>query len=618
MGKSNRIRANRAAGKAKTLNVKKQKKGMPSWAMTLITLVVAAAILLSVAFSLLAANGVFNRMRTSMSSENYKVNTNMMSYYFYNQYQSFYNNYSSYIDYFSLNSELSLKEQPFGGDGSSTYYDTMLLGEFSGTWFDYFMDQTVKSVKTVLIYCEEADVRGITLNEDEMKQIDDSIASIAASASSSGYTMTAYLTYMYGPGVKETDVRKAMEYSALASKCMNAITEELSAAISADRINAEYAANVLDYNMIDYITYSFEVDYDTIAKDVLGSDYTDTELKEKEADVLAKYREAVTEAQVKADALKAITDPTEFTKYLLNHAATENFDDIYATQTVADADKPSDDDFNAIKTAMINKIVEEVMGDVTDASDAATKGEENATAYEKTVTNTYADILNTVKDKVFTAVSTAKDEAVMKKMTYVSETDAFSVWAFAAERAANDTNLITEGDIAEKAADAELSNSKGYSYFNVYMLTATQAPNKEPTRNVAYILFDSEAAATAAIADLQAKGALTHDIFEEYAESADAVGHTHLENYTEGLLGSTVFDEWLFKDTTVVGTLTATPLKIEEGSFAVALYYGEGEENWYVSAKDNLLSDDYGAYYTELEAKFPVTVKENALKKVEA
>ena len=61
MGKSNRIRAKQANEKAavKALGTKKKSQGMPSWLMTLITLVITFAFLFSIVFSLLTANGVF-------------------------------------------------------------------------------------------------------------------------------------------------------------------------------------------------------------------------------------------------------------------------------------------------------------------------------------------------------------------------------------------------------------------------------------------------------------------------------------------------------------------------------------------------------------------------------
>jgi hypothetical protein len=138
--------------------------------------VITVAILASLAFSLLSSSGVFGRMRAAVKSDNYTVNQNMMSYFFYVTYQNFQTNQKSYMDYFSLDTSKSLKDQPFGGDPadtSKTYYDTYMLGSFEGTWFDYFMEQTKNEVSSMLVYLEEADARGITLSDEEIDEIEE-------------------------------------------------------------------------------------------------------------------------------------------------------------------------------------------------------------------------------------------------------------------------------------------------------------------------------------------------------------------------------------------------------------------------------------------------------------
>ena len=111
MGKSNRIRVTRANERVQTIGVKR-KKEMPSWAVSLIAIILTVAIVAGVAVSLMSANGVFNRMTTTVSSKHYTVNANMMSYYFKLQYENFYNSYGSYFSSM-LDTSKSLKEQNY-------------------------------------------------------------------------------------------------------------------------------------------------------------------------------------------------------------------------------------------------------------------------------------------------------------------------------------------------------------------------------------------------------------------------------------------------------------------------------------------------------------------------
>ncbi len=632
MGKSNRIRASRASVQARALGTPKKKKGMPSWLMTLITLVVTVAILLSVALSLLAANGVFNRIRTSVSSDNFRVNTNMMSYYFYNEYQSFTSDYSSYLNYgyFSLDTSASLKDQPFGGAKgtdatSSSYMDANLVTDITNeedlpeTWFDYFMHRTVKTVSSMLLYCEEAHARNLELDKDELATIDANIDALSAAASGYGYTLNSYIAAMYGPGVSASDIRKAMEYSSLATKCMNALSEDLEAAITADRVNTAYNADKKSFNVVDYSAYIVTVNYEDIVIEILGEDYESIPDDKKET-ILRAYRDKITLHEGRTDKLKEVTSAEEFEKLVLEYAAEDAVENLYANQSIADNIKPSDEDITAIKTAMKAQLVADAVAGKTTTADAVTIEDETAetvTAYEKTVQTAYAKILNTIKGSAYKTVLSTKEALSQTKVPYTVGSDV-SEWAFDEGRKVGDLTVIVSGDgEAEGGVPADLEEYTSTT-ISVYMLDAVQYADPTKSKNVAYILYETEDAALAAIAALRQNATLTFDIFEDYAHNNENAGHAELEDYVKGNLGSASFDTWLFADTTVVGTLTATPIKLDESTYCVAFYHADGAENWYVNVKTSILNDDYEAYYDAMEGKYAITVKEKALDKIDA
>ena len=618
MGKSNRIRANRANVKAqnKAPGVKKKSQGMPSWLMTLITLVITFAVLLSIAFSLLSANGVFGRWRTPLSTENYKVSNNMLSYYFYTQYQAFQQNYGSNMSSFSLDTSKSLKDQ-YLTEQERVAFSNSLPENFSGTWFDLFMYQTVEGTKSLLLFCEEADARNITLSDEEKQEIQASLDTMENTAATYGYTLNSYISMTYGPGVRTSDVRKAMTYSALAAKCMDAITEELDQAISSDRVSAKYEENKLDFNVVDFTYYTFRVDYDDIVTEELGSDVKASELNdEQKAKVLEAYKKAIAQAKADAEALKAKTTEEEFMNFILDYAAKKAIDDTYADQTVADTDKPTDADLTAIKEALKADILAEI-AEGKEKADAAVTVEENATSvtvYEKTVTAGFAKVLNTVKEKVFTSVKSTKNTSTMDTINYV-EDDEFATWAFADGRVAGERTVIVTGDGKE---EGEVTKKDGYSYVNVYYLRNAQYKNVQKTKDVAYMLFGTADAAKAAIEKLNAKGTMDLATFEAMATELSSTGHTHMENYAKGELGSDAFDKWVFADDTTVGKLTAEPIELDEKNFAVVFYYAEGDEKWYVDVHNTLLSEDYDKFIEAMEVKYPVTAKEKTWNKIEA
>lgn len=625
MGKSNRIRTHRATERVKSIGVKNKSKGMPSWALTLITVVLSVALLLSVAGILLSANGVFTRFNNVATSDNYKVNANMMAYFYNTQYQNFYSNYSTYISsgYFSIDPSKDLTKQPFGGptDGSKTYYDELFLGEFEGTWHDYFMSLAVDSAETILMYCEAAAAYNITLTDEDKATIDESIESYRTTATASGYpNLSSFFSAYFGKGVSEGDVRDCMELSLLASKTMEKISDEIEASVTKTDIDTKYDANKLDYNVIDYTYYSFNVNYDEVAKELLGDKYED-ELKKEEnkTKVLAEYKTRIEKAKAAAAELKAITELSAFQSYIYNYVAKENIDDLYGAQTIKTEIKPTDDVVAHIKAELVKAVVAEIVEGkeaTTDVVEIKDDTPAEVDVFGKTVKKDYAKIINTVKSKLFSTVLSAKNSANVEKANYIKD-NTFSTWAFDAARKDNELTLIAEYD---GSAEGEIKNEKGKSQTAVYFLTKTQRKDAETSKNVSYMIFEKEADAKAAITDLVTNKAFTKDAFlKETAATKKAASSSSIEDYTEGGIGITDFDKWVFDAARKAGDITAEPVKYTSGStsyYFVILFEGEGQELWYLDVKSTIMNERAEAKVTELEGKHKITVKEDALKYV--
>lgn len=639
MGKSNRIRVNRANERIKTLGVKNKQKGMPSWALSLITVVLAAALLLSVSGILLSANGVFNRMTTVVSSANYKVNANMMAYYYNTQYQNFQSNYSTYLQsgYFSLDTSLPLDQQPFGGAEGSTNYDEMFLGEFEGTWHDYFMKATVDTVKNMLIYCEAAPELEVALTDEDYAEIDTNLEYYETLAASNGWpSVNSFYAEQFGKGISEGDVRKCMEYSLLASKTMEKLADKIDASVTLDEINEKYngnnGENALDYDIVDYTYYIFKVNYDEVAKDVLGADYKEEDLEKQENKdkVLAEYKKQIKEAQDAAKELESKTNLEDFKAYIYNYVANEAVEDNYGSQTISDEAKGSltAEQISAIKAELVKAVVAEATAE--DAADTATAAIEikdddaDDKTYEfagATVTKAYAKIVNTVKEKAYSTVKSATTTYNVEKSGYTKD-NKFSEWAFK-EGKLNDKKLIAEYDASEEGAmvedESKITAEKKQSQTGVYFLTGERRKDTEKAKNFTYMVFSTEATAKEAIAELVAGGTVTKDAFLAMAETKKATTSNSITDYTKGAMGSTEFDEWLFDTAKNVGDLTSTPIKTTSDSttvYIVALYEGEGQELWYLDVKSTIVNEKAEAEATRLEGAHAITVYDNRLKRV--
>lgn len=282
MGKGQRARAERA-GKREEMKIRaaklKRRKKINKIIGLCAAAVVVVAIIGAVVYNSIAATGYFLRNTVVMSTENYKVDNAMMTYYLKNEYYSFVNQYSNYLSMYGLDTDTSLKKQSYG----------------DSTWFDYFMNQAKVQVNDILLCAEKAKAEGYELDEAEKEEIDESIASMKAYAEQNNISFGDYLTSVFDKGMNEGDVRRALELSSLASKYYNAYADALE--YTDEELQNYFDENKPDYVKADYMRYTFTADVE--------SDATD-----------AEKQQAKDEAKARADALAASVSVDEFTNSL--------------------------------------------------------------------------------------------------------------------------------------------------------------------------------------------------------------------------------------------------------------------------------------------------------------
>lgn len=640
MGKSNRIRANRANVQVESLSNKKKNKGMPSWLMTLLTIVVAVIILASVVLSLMASNGIFGRMTTIVSTPKYKVNKNMMAYYFAVQYNDFVTNNESLLSSSSLNKEAELKGQMIQSDN---YIDSYLTNNFQGSWYDFFMKKTLDSVSTVLVYCEEADALGIELTKEEIAELEASFDSLRTTASIYGYSLDAFLAANYGEGVNKTDMLKAMKYSALASKSATKIAENLEGAITDGRVNELYAKDPGEFNKIDYLTITMAETYADVQKELFGDKKAADLTADDKAKIVKVYGERVAEYKALAETLGAATDVESFKALAAPHFADGAYDTLYnknletlnkaATEEAKKTNKLPDGQTSVniaadLKDEDLEKIKDKIVTNVLDA--IKTKAEKptlSITIPDKaetvtieslglTVNAKFAGLCNTLISSLFTEVKSDLDGMLVEKANKIKENE-FLEWAFEDGRAVLNTKKIEkevkEGDAIEGKDEKVAADGQTYS-ISVYMLTKLPAKDTTLTRNGGYLIFEKEEDAKTAITELM-KNTISADAIKAYAEK-NALQYSELTDYMKGTLGYATFDDWFYSADRKANDMTDKPISL--GSYyAVALYTGEGTEQWYVEVKNAIFSEDSEKYETALKDKHVVTVRDARVAKLD-
>ena len=611
-------------GNLKISKTKKNKNskgssGIPNWLLSTLVIIVVVAVLATCIGTFVASSGITMRLSTAVSlGDDYKVSGNMMSYFYQTTYMNFMNSNSSYMSYLSFDQNVDPKLQPFNPEGS---YDSMFLQPAKDyeTWFDYFMDQTKDSVKNLLVYCAEAKKQGVTLTADEMDEIDISIENLLTNIRLSfggGLSDASCLANVYGDGVSKSDVRKAMELSALASKMAEKLGNDIETAITDERINKTYDDNKLDFDLVDYFTYSFDVYYDDVIAEAYGDEKKAENLTaEEKTAVLELYKKKIDEAKASAKELSAKTTLDEFRTWVVNHAATSRYNDTFdsATSKLTSEQKPAESDLATIKEKTIAAVIKEVNeGKEAVTEDVVKKEDGTYTLYDINISKEFYEAAKTLKADLFKSVKSAKDDGLKEGTNYIApdkdnNKDELSEWAFSADRKVNDVTSIETGDGAKDAA-LEVKTERFTA--EVVFLTKTVYRDETLSRNAAYMLFAKEEDAKKAIEALGATEGLDKDKFIKYAQdsASNAAAHQEITDYIKGQMQSEEFDKWLFGATTA-NEYTKTAIKMSDGSFMVIIYLGEGTmPTWKYDVKSSIYNDDYVEYEKKMNEEFASNV----------
>ena len=581
-----------------------------------------------------------NSAKTAISYEDYEIDSNMMKYFLSTQYNNFLNKHSiAYSQYFqflgditfeefmeqySFNPNKPLDEQEIDDYDRLLHPKDEIEGENIQTWKDYFEEQTVKYIKQLLVYRAEAIKLGIDLNEEDQKKIDDQIEELLTELSKyyPEYPESKYLEFTYGKGVTKKDVRKAMELEAIATKAAEHISDKIDSSITHAEIEQTYNENKLKFDLVDYLSYFFEVDYIDIIEEVAGEGKTAEKLTDEEkAQVNSKYKEEIKKAHDKAVELASVKTPEEFEKWVIEYTANKFYDEKFdsATSKLSDYEKPSTEDLTDIKAALIADVIKNVeSGQRVDDEIyvSLSDGPETYVVYGKTVSKVFFDAIKSLKDSLYNTVIDEKDYCKCEKTNYVFpetndyEEDKFSVWAFAADRKVNDIKNIEDGDGAN-GADFTTNFANEFNA-EVSMITKTAYRDETISRDIAYMLFTKEDMAKKAVEALKAANDLTKDKFLKAAEDKNnkADAYSAFEDYLIGTMQSEDFDNWLLS--AKAGEITQTPIQMSDGSFMVAYYVGEGElKAWEYTVKGVIYKDDYAAYEDRMNEDYLLSIVVN-------
>lgn len=257
--RKNRQTARSEGSYAKDINAKKEadkkKKQRTKW------IIVGVALVIFFAFAIYLNSGALYRSLDALTVKNTEVTVGdttisagergfsvaECNYVYHMQYISLMNTYGDYAStLFKLDTSKPLDEQE-----CPSFMNTE--GKENYTWDRYFRDATRSQLKQLAAYEAYAGQHDIKLDDDDLKEIDDTIASIAETAKKNNYgSVSKFLAANYGRGCNESVARDIMKLQALAAKVQTSITD--AETYTAEELAAKYNSVKDSY---DKFTYSY-------------------------------------------------------------------------------------------------------------------------------------------------------------------------------------------------------------------------------------------------------------------------------------------------------------------------------------------------------------------------
>lgn len=170
------------------------------------------------------------------------------------------------------------------------------------TYHELFKQKALENISTTNYYLKECEAKGVTLDEEHQKEVDDLISELSANADNYGVSLSHYISLVYGKGLSAKLFTKLITDQYLVAQYIETLEEECHSNITDEELEKAYAENPSEYEAVDIRLFGFEI---PAKKD--GEEADIAEIEE-----LAKKM------------LNAITDEASFSKLAYEYAKEED------------------------------------------------------------------------------------------------------------------------------------------------------------------------------------------------------------------------------------------------------------------------------------------------------
>lgn len=237
--------------KANAKNAKgiEKSKAVAGVVKKVVAIVLTVAIVITIGAYVGTVTGIGDKTITAVKIGDERVSLLDFSYYYstmYNQTNYMNEQYSQYGMSMGFDSSISPDEQTTkDAEGNEI------------TWADQFKTSAAERAQFVIAFYSEAVKAGVELDEEKIKEIDETIDNYKDSASSSGFSLNAFLKANFGAGFTEKRFKNQLQKEELAQSFYTQKEEEFKANVSEKEITKLYNQNKSDYDYIDLHYYKF-------------------------------------------------------------------------------------------------------------------------------------------------------------------------------------------------------------------------------------------------------------------------------------------------------------------------------------------------------------------------
>jgi len=414
-------------------------------------------------------SGIREKKTVALTIGDHEISNAELNYYYIDGVNHFAGQYGDYLYLVGLDATTPLNEQ--------------ILNEETGeTWADSFMNDAMENAKAIYTLCDEAKANGFTLSDEDLENIE---ASIATTEMYAMYyyqypTLEDYLEAMYGHGATVESYREYYTMGYTAEAYQQSYIDGLSYE-DADLREAEAkdykAYNTYSYNYYYLNVYNFvdapegtaQADYtpeqiaggvaaaEEIAKTLTAEEITSIEALDAAIAALPMNKDIVNPKSFESDDLKYASINSLFADWVTDEARQEG-DVKYFKQTNTDGDvtgiyvvmfkNATDNNFPLVNVRHILVAFEGGTADATTGAMTYTDEEKNAAHTEAMkILKEWTD--GEATEESFAALANEKSDdgdgttgGLFEDVTPGQMVENFNDWCFDEARKAGDTDLV--------------------------------------------------------------------------------------------------------------------------------------------------------------------------------